>query len=310
MSYFSNAARDLKRALSEFLESHMFEGLSIPQRKFVADACYGLLKSGSPLVSEQARALCEDAKLITVEKRLCLNYATLDLSPLASGIARFSITELMDFPYQIDVDESDVVKPHGFAFEELGLVHDGSKEGRPREKGYHVTGVVGYCRNGTVAPLSLSLYSTSQDGYESLSRETEKGILKAFAHIPDKSFATVTFDRGYDSSEYPNFLGMFGAFWVIRCKSERKWDVDGKAMTALGWASSRKGLYSFKFVDKEGRKVGVKAPAAKGIAQRRFRGNAGMARRRTLPARIRSARLYDQRRLPWQRGRQEGAEVI
>lgn len=75
-----------------------------------------------------------------------------------------------------------------------------------------MTGVVGYCRNGTVAPLSLSLYSTLQDGYESLSRETEKGILKAFAHIPDKSFATVTFDRGYDSSEYPNFLGMFGAF--------------------------------------------------------------------------------------------------
>jgi len=212
MSYFSNAARDLKRALSEFLENHMFEGLSIPQRKFVADACYGLLKSGSPLVSEQARALCEDAKLITVEKRLCLNYSSMDLSPLASSIARFSITELMDFPYQIDVDESDVVKPYGFAFEGLGLVHDGSREGRPREKGYHVTGVVGYCRNGTVAPLSLSLYSTSQDGYESLSRETEKGILKAFAHIPDKSFATVTFDRGYDSSEYPNFLGMFGLF--------------------------------------------------------------------------------------------------
>ena len=262
MSYFSNAARDLKRALSEFLENHMFGGLTIPQRKFVADACYGLLKSGSPLVSEQARALCEDAKLITVEKRLCLNYSSMDLSPLASSIAGFSIAELMDFPYQIDVDESDVVKPYGFAFEELGLVHDGSREGRPREKGYHVTGVVGYCRNGTVAPLSLSLYSTSQTGYESLSRETEKGILKAFAHIPDKSFATVTFDRGYDSSEYPNFLGMFGAFWVIRCKSERKWDVDGKAMTALEWASSKKGFYSFKFVDKEGRKANVKATAA------------------------------------------------
>ena len=52
MSYFSNAARDLKRALSDFLEKHIFKGLSIPQRKFVADACYGLLKSGSPLVSE------------------------------------------------------------------------------------------------------------------------------------------------------------------------------------------------------------------------------------------------------------------
>lgn len=263
MSRFSNAARDLKRALSGFLESHMFEGLSVPQRKFVADAVYGLLKSGSPLVSEQARALCEDAKLIYVEKRLCRGYEGFDLSPLASNVAKFSVSELMDFPYQIDVDESDVVKPYGSAFEELGLVHDGSKEGRPREKGYHVTGVVGYCRNGTVAPLSLTLYSTSQKGYESLSRETEKGVLKAFGHIPDKSFATVTFDRGYDSSEYPNFLGIFGAFWVIRCKSDRKWLVDGKGLSALEWAESKKGFYSFKYVDGKGVKADVKATAAR-----------------------------------------------
>jgi hypothetical protein len=262
MSYFSNAARDLKRALSEFLETHMFRGLSVPKRKFVADAAYGLLKSGSPLVSEQARALCEKAKLITTEKRLCLNYSSLDLSPLASNVALFSIRELMDFPYQVDVDESDVVKPYGRSFEELGLVHDGSREGRPREKGYHVTGVVGYCGNGTVAPLSLTLYSTSQEGYESLSRETEKGILKAFAHMPDKSFATVTFDRGYDSREYPDFLGMFGAFWVIRCRSERIWEVDGRRLSAVDWAASKKGYYSFKFVGKDGRKVNVKATAS------------------------------------------------
>ena len=170
MPYFSNDARDLKRALSEFLEQHMFNGLSVPGRKFAADCIYALLKSGSPLASEQARALCEAAKLITTEKRLCLNYSAMDLSPLASNIALFSVRELMDIPYQVDVDESGVIKPHGSAFEELGIIRDGSKEGRPREKGYHVTGVVGYCRNGTVAPLSLTLYSTSMDGYESLSQ--------------------------------------------------------------------------------------------------------------------------------------------
>ena len=69
--------------------------------------------------------------------------------------------------------------------------------------------------------------------------------------------------RSHDSSEYPNWLGMFGAFWVIRCRSERKWDVDGKALTAVEWACSKKGFYSFKFVDKEGAKVNVKATSAK-----------------------------------------------
>ena len=273
MSHFSNAARDLKRALSGFLEGHMFEGLSVPQRKFVADAVYGLLKSGSPLVSCQARALCEGVRLAITENRLCLNYSSMDLSPLASNVARFSLSELMDFPYQIDVDESDVAKPYGSAFEELALVHDGSKEGRPREKGYHVTGIVGYCRNGTVAPLSLTLYSTSQDGYESLSHETEKGILKAFAHIPEKRFATVTFDRGYDSSEYPNFLAMFGAFWVIRCKSDRKWLIDGKGLSALEWAESKKGFYSFKYVDGKGVKVNVKATASRASHKDVLRGS-------------------------------------
>ena len=273
MSNYSNAARDVKRALSEFLESYMFEGLSVPQRKFVADAIYGLLKSGSPLVSEQARALCEASRLAVTENRLCLNYSSLDLTRLSSNIAGFSVRELMDFPYQLDVDESDVIKPYGFAFEHLGFVHDGSKEGRPREKGYHVTGVVGYCRNGTVAPISLTLYSTSQEGYESLSRETEKAISKAFAHMPEKSHCTCTFDRGYDSSEYPNWLGTFGAFWAIRCRSERKWDVGGKALTAVEWACSRKGFYSFKFVDKEGRKVNVKATSAKASHKDILRGN-------------------------------------
>ena len=113
MSFFSNAARDLKRAISDFLEGYMFEGLSVPRRKFVADATYGLLKSGSPLVSGQARALCEGTKLLYVEKRLCLGYGGFDLSTLASRIAEFSLRELMDFPYKIDVDESDVVKPYG-----------------------------------------------------------------------------------------------------------------------------------------------------------------------------------------------------
>ena len=62
---------------------------------------------------------------------------------------------------------------------------------------------------------------------------------------------------------------MFGAFWVIRCKSDRKWLVDGKAMTALEWAESKKGFYSFKYVDGKGVKVNVKATAARASATMR-----------------------------------------
>ena len=52
---------------------------------------------------------------------------------MASNVAEFSVRHAMDFPYQLDIDESDVIKPYGREFECLGVVRDGSREGRLRE---------------------------------------------------------------------------------------------------------------------------------------------------------------------------------
>ncbi len=38
----------------------------------------------------------------------------------------------------INVDESDIIKPYGFKFKDLSKIHDGSKEGRPKEKKFNI----------------------------------------------------------------------------------------------------------------------------------------------------------------------------
>ena len=53
------------------------------------------------------------------------------------------------------VDDSDVIKPHGQAFESLGKVRDGSSKDNKMEKGYHVTEIVGL----TAKQQPVSLFS-------------------------------------------------------------------------------------------------------------------------------------------------------
>ena len=263
MSNFSNAARCFKLAFSRYLEGWLFRGLSAPERKFAADAMWGLLKSGSPLVSDQSRALCEAAKLITTEKRLCSNYASMDLGKLEANLIGFSANELMDVPYQVDFDDTDIVKRYGTEFECLDYIHDGSVDGRPLARGYKVTGAMGLCRGGLVAPLSLRPYSALEEGHLSGNEETAAAFRKILASIEGKSLVTVTMDRGYDASYFVEMCRERGAFFVIRAKSARVYKIGRRSLSATDWAASQKGRFSFKFVRKGGEKVSSKATSAK-----------------------------------------------
>lgn len=263
MTNFSNAVRCFKLAFSKYLEEWLFRGLAVPERKFAADAIWGLLKSGSPLVSEQARALCEAAKLITTEKRLCSNYASADLRKLEANLIAFSANELMDVPYQVDFDDSDIVKRYGREFECLDYIRDGSVEGRPPARGYKITGALGLCHGGFVAPLSLRPYSSLEKGHLSENDETQKAFLKIMGAIENKSLINVTMDRGYDASFFVDMCREYGVSFVIRAKSARVYKVGRSAVSATDWAAAQKGRFSFKFVNRKGEKINSKATSTK-----------------------------------------------
>ena len=82
------------------------------------------------------------------------------------------INSLGDNPVFL-VDDSDVIKPLGQKFEDLGIVRDGSSKKKSYEKGYHHTEIVGLTKNmkQTISIFS-KIYSSTQKDFVSANRIT------------------------------------------------------------------------------------------------------------------------------------------
>ena len=95
---------------------------------------------------------------------------------------------------------TDIIKPYGFKFKDLSKIHDGSKEGRPKEKGYNVTGIVSIGLNNTILPLVLNIYSNKTNEKFKIfnTTKTANHLLDIFKFINDKCL--VVLDRGYDGA--------------------------------------------------------------------------------------------------------------
>lgn len=66
MANFNYSVRVLKAKLQVFLDG-LCQGVSRPVAKLFFDLVYGLMRSGSSLVSQIGRALCEDASINVIE---------------------------------------------------------------------------------------------------------------------------------------------------------------------------------------------------------------------------------------------------
>lgn len=97
-----------------------------PDRKFAADMTYGILASGSCLLTDIVDRLHEKSQKVNSVERLTrhLNKAVPDtaLKTYLSIIRKWLPNEPV-----VHIDDSDIVKPDGRKFESLGLVRDGSK---------------------------------------------------------------------------------------------------------------------------------------------------------------------------------------
>lgn len=123
------------------------------ERKFVADIIFGILSSKIVILSDMAKALKEPIKVVNTIERLGQNLEKDLSSQIDENYTRQVIKNLEKDPI-ILVDDSDIVKPHGQAFENLGIVKDGSSKENKYEKGYMATEIVGLSK-GNRQPLSL-----------------------------------------------------------------------------------------------------------------------------------------------------------
>ena len=199
MTYSTTDTYKMKRSIVKFSEK-ISAPLAKPERKFFTDMVYGLLASGSCLLSKIAHELHEDTKKVNIVDRLSRHLSA--GTPLKAQIEylRF-VQKLVPKEPIVYIDDSDVVKPDGYHFEALGIVRDGSESTENKnvyKKGYHVTEAC--VMTGNHQPISLfsRIHSSEEKSFTSVNDITFRAIDTAVAIFKNCTFAM---DRGYDDNK-------------------------------------------------------------------------------------------------------------
>ena len=237
---------EMKREIVNFSKK-ICKNSDKPTSKFASDMIYGILKSKDILLSSIADALQEKTKKANTIDRLSNNLA-LDLPESIDGAYKnLAIDTLGNNPVFL-VDDSDVIKPLGKKFEDLGVVRDGSSKNKSYEKGYHVTEIVGLTENMR-QPISIlsKIHSSTSKEYISANSVTFQAI-DSICDLLDKRNLKGTFvnDRGYDNNKIFNHYFDKKQYFIIRLKENRKvyWSHKWYPITAI--IDSRKGKVKIK----------------------------------------------------------------
>ena len=175
---------------------------------------YGIFKSKDILLSSIADALNEDTKKPFVIDRLNDNLLGNNLDKNYCNLVMDALGENPVFL----VADSDVVKPKGNKFEDLGVVRDGSDEKRGYKKGYHVTEIVGVTKTNK-PPISIfsKVHSSISKDYISANAVTFDGVDNIVRMLNERNLkGTVVNDRGCDSNAIFNYYFDKKQDFVIR----------------------------------------------------------------------------------------------
>ena len=227
----------VKREIFTFCRQ-LGKGMPVPQQRFISDMVYGITASASCILSKIADTLHEPIRKINIIDRLSRNLM-LDMPERVEGNFRNLMKGQINPVGNIYVDDSDIIKPYGYAFEDLGLVRDGSSPEKKIEKGYHVAEICTLLNKGK-QPVSLysRIYSCESEDFISSNTETQNALISVFHDFPD---ATYIFDRGYDANEHFRFMYRHGKKFIVRIKENRTIRHKGKSWKATILRDSHKG---------------------------------------------------------------------
>lgn len=229
----------LKREILSFSRK-ISRHLSKPDIRFTADMTYGMLGSGSCLLTDVVDQLHESSKKVNSVERLTrhLNKGTpaKALNSYLSMIRKW----VPDEPV-VHIDDSDIVKPDGYKFEALGIVRDGSKSTDTKnvyEKGYRMTEACALTKNAHPVSIFSKIHSSKEKNFTSANDVTFSAMKRGadmFGH------ATFVMDRGYDDNKMFLKLDELKQDYVIRLTSKRKLFFHGKWVSATHLRNQRKG---------------------------------------------------------------------
>ena len=239
MTYFTSNTYTLKREILTF-SNKISRHLSKPERKFTADMTYGMLASGSCLLTDIVDQLHENSKKVNSVERL-----TRHLNKGVPAAAQKTYLSLIHkwVPSEpvIHIDDSDIVKPDGYKFEALGIVRDGSKSTDTKniyEKGYHVTEACVLTKSNHPVSIFSEIHSSKEKSFTSTNDITFSTMERGAAMF-DK--ATFVMDRGYDDNKMFLKLDELKQDYVIRLTAKRKLLFHGKWVPATQLRNQRKG---------------------------------------------------------------------
>ena len=222
MNNFTTNTYEMKRDIVKFSKK-LCKNSDKPETKFVTDMIYGISKSKDVLLSSIAEALNEDTKKAYTINRLSDNLVS-DLSAsIDDNYNNLVMDALGDTPVFL-VDDSDIVKPLGEKFEDLGIVRDGSSRKKSYEKGYHHTEIVGLTKN-MKQPISIfsKIHSSTQKDFISNNSVTYEGLDKVVSLLNERNLKGIFVnDRGYDSNDIFNYYFSKKQYFVIRLTEKRK----------------------------------------------------------------------------------------
>ena len=239
MAYFTTNTYTLKREILTF-SNKISKHLSKPDIKFTADMTYGMLASGSCLLTDVVDQLHETSKKVNSVERLTrhLNKGTpvKALNSYLSVIRKWIPGEPV-----IHIDDSDIVKPDGYKFESLGIVRDGSKSTDTKniyEKGYHVTEACVLTKSNHPVSIFSEIHSSKEKSFTSTNDITFSAMERGAAMFGK---ATFVMDRGYDDNKMFLKLDELEQDYVIRLTARRKLYFHGKWIPATQLRNQRKG---------------------------------------------------------------------
>lgn len=239
MLHSTSITYQMKREILSF-SNKISRKLPKPERKFMADMNYGILASGSCLLTDIVDHLHEPSRKINIVDRLSRH--------LAKGISKEALYSYLsqvrkwcpDQPV-IHIDDSDVVKPDGYKFESLGWVRDGSESTAAKnvyKKGYHVTEATVLTSSSHPVSIFSEIHSSKEKDFTSINAVTFSAMERAAVLFKK---ATFIMDRGYDDNKIFLKLDSMEQDYVIRLTSKRKLLYHNKWVPATELRNRRKG---------------------------------------------------------------------
>ena len=239
MSYFTSNTYQMKRKILTF-SNKISKCLSKPEKKFTADITYGMLASGSCLLTDVVDQLHEPSKKINVVDRLSQHLVKGTPASAAASYLQ-QVKKWVPAAPVIHIDDSDVVKPDGYKFESLGIVRDGSESTSTKnvyKKGYHVTEACVLTASNHPVSIFSRIHSSSEKDYKSANSITFDAIDQGTSLFGK---ATFCMDRGYDDNKMFLRLDGLEQDYVIRLTSKRKLLYHNKWTPATELRDRRKG---------------------------------------------------------------------